>query len=277
MADSKPRTGPASTTAAVTSTSATAAAAAAPALPPPTARDEDDDLENPAAADLDGGAPDIELARARRAIARPASDPAQVGRSRCSACLRAARCACCDADAYFTDDVAQYGVGVFFYFRDVRRLASAMGWMAVIALPALVSHLAINTDGAPGCPETATLCSIYTMLGNLEPPQADFWNSSRVFSGNWALAPAPSALFLFYNVTDACYTLVFLLFVAWLAHKQRAEVLLQDDKAVTASDYTVCVSGLLGDLGSISPETSIEQFSSELRRFLQETLLIACA
>jgi hypothetical protein len=216
------------------------------------------------------GLPDMELAKTRRRNAMPSPNEA-ISQLPCwRRLVRCLTCSCCAADRLFMGELPKYGVGTYMYFSGIKRISWVFLLMSTLALPSLVTHIAMNKDGVEGCPDSAQLCLMYTMLGNLPPEQDRFWEDDFFISGRGI---SPEGVFLMYSVADACYMLCFFVFVAWFGPKQLAEVAELDDQAITTSDFTVDVTGLWGDLGGITSGRSIAALTQELKGFLEQTLL----
>lgn len=216
-------------------------------------------------------APDMGLAQKRRLKAMPEPNRILQGLSCTKKVWRCLRCACCAADSYFMDDITQYGVGIYMYFRDLKRLSWAFFAMALVALPAMLTHFWVNADGVEGCPGTLPMCLMYTMLGNVPPPEDDMWGDEFWSSGKDL---EPEGVFFFYSVTDALYSFVLIVFIAWFAKAQLSELAILDDKAVTASDYCVQIGGMFGDLGTIDAGEGrgIAEFRDSVKAFVEDTL-----
>ena len=179
--------------------------------------------------------------------------------------VRCLKCSCCKIDARFEQDVARYGVGTTMYFTDIKRLGFIFGVMSCFAMPAILTHIAIKGDPVESCPGTLPMCLSYTFLGNVPPPEHEVWTKPFFKSGTMM---TPADLFTFYNVIDALYSIVFIFFIGWLARTQVAEISVLDDKAVTASDYTVRVTGL-PNVGAGGPEEVIQQTTAFLEELLK--------
>ena len=179
--------------------------------------------------------------------------------------FRCLRCSCCKIDERFKTDVARYGVGTSMYFTDIKRLGFIFGIMSCFAMPAILTHMAIKGDPVESCPGTLPMCLSYTFLGNVPPPDHEVWSEPFFKSGTMM---TPADLFTFYNFMDAVYTITFIVFIGWLTRTQLAEIAELDDKAVTASDYTVRITGL-PHVGAGGPEEVITQTSAFVEELLK--------
>ncbi len=179
--------------------------------------------------------------------------------------FRCLKCSCCKIDARFEQDVARYGVGTTMYFTDIKRLGLIFGIMSCLAMPAILTHMVIKGDSVESCPGTLPMCLSYTFLGNVPPPEHEVWTQPFFKSGTMMTA---ADLFTFYNIMDALYSIAFIGFVGWLARTQLAEIEILDDKAVTAADYTVRVTGL-PKVGAGGPEEVIQQTTAFLEELLK--------
>ena len=138
--------------------------------------------------------------------------------------------------AAFEDDVAKFGVGIFLYFRLIRRLALLFFCLALLSTPIIVMNVLRNPhDDDDGlCATPNAKCFLFTTIGNVASG-----NSSDLLE---MLPGSDAERNLASSLVDAFNTAAFLLFTAWLTRKQGKEVQLADDKAVTASDFTVTVT-----------------------------------
>ena len=138
--------------------------------------------------------------------------------------------------AAFEDDVAKFGVGIFLYFRLIRRLALLFFCLALLSTPIIVMNVLRNPhDDDDGlCATPNAKCFLFTTIGNVASG-----NSSDLLE---KLPGSDAERNLASSLVDAFNTAAFLLFTAWLTRKQGKEVQLADDKAVTASDFTVTVT-----------------------------------
>ena len=56
----------------------------------------------------------------------------------------------------------RYGVGIWLYFKDVKRLALIFFWMAVVATPAVLCNVSVNSEPKEG---GAPANFLFTMMG----------------------------------------------------------------------------------------------------------------
>ena len=208
----------------------------------------------------------LEIAQKDRASRMPVKpDPVPCGKS----CLNCLKCKCCKADEDFMDEAAKYGVGTWMYFKDVKRIGLCFGIMSCIAAPAILTHMAIKGSPVEACPGTLTMCLSYTFLGNVPPPEHEVWQQDFFKSG---IAMTPGDLFTFYNLLDAIYAMIFIGFIGWLAKRQLAEIQELDDKAVTASDYTIKATGMPNIDEEGGPDKCIQQVREHFEKVVKEQI-----
>lgn len=150
--------------------------------------------------------------------------------------------------AYTGDNrFARFGLSIYLYFFGIRRLALLMCIVAVLSLPAVMLNLKGNLAATPGCfdgefPIAPLACVAFVSAGNV--PTFSRYNET-VSSGESSLSHHDRHLL--FSFLDVMYTCVYLLGLHKLSTGVRALTADSGDN-LTASDYTIQVSGFSDDL-----------------------------
>jgi hypothetical protein len=168
---------------------------------------------------------------------------AKLGRFWCVACRRCDPC--CEG---FTSDFSQFGPGVTTYFKTLKALAWCLGFMTVLALPAL----ALNLYGREAVPTVDAVGLYQTTVGNLGVTfnTTDFFIPFSSCVGNQTLAStqactiAPSLAGLIYSCADAAGMLALLCCYVLIKLSSNAEGTSGREDALSVDMYTVMVSSI---------------------------------